>query len=103
LNLFTYFYKSVSDTCWFVTLLQYCSGGELFDYIVSKSRLSEKESQQIMSALIQVLAYLHSNGFAHRDLKPENILFDKFHRIKLIDFGLAAQSKVSKHFYMICM
>jgi len=66
-------------------------------------KVKKKESQQIMSALIQVLAYLHSNGFAHRDLKPENILFDKFHRIKLIDFGLAAQSKVSKHFYMICM
>ena len=62
---------------------------------MAKSRLSEKESKQIMSSLIQVLAYLHSHGFAHRDLKPENILFDKFHRIKLIDFGLAAQSKVS--------
>ncbi|XP_053211150.1 maternal embryonic leucine zipper kinase-like [Panonychus citri] len=74
-------------------VLEYCSGGELFDYIVSKNRLSEKESQEIMGCLVHCLAYLHSNGFAHRDLKPENILFDKNHKIKLIDFGLAAQSK----------
>ncbi|KAK4337186.1 hypothetical protein RND71_044012 [Anisodus tanguticus] len=77
-------------------ILEYCSGGELFDYIVSKSRLSEAESQKIMSSLIEVLAYMHSNGFAHRDLKPENILFDSKHRIKLIDFGLAGQAKLYK-------
>jgi len=74
-------------------ILEYCSGGELFDYIVSKSRLSEAESQRIISSLIEVLAFIHSNGFAHRDLKPENILFDSKQRIKLIDFGLAGQAK----------
>ncbi|XP_074596761.1 maternal embryonic leucine zipper kinase-like [Brevipalpus obovatus] len=73
-------------------VLEFCSGGELFDYIVSKSRLTEKESQEIMGSLIHCLAYIHSMGFAHRDLKPENILFDSKHRIKLIDFGLAANS-----------
>ncbi|RWS26376.1 maternal embryonic leucine zipper kinase-like protein 1, partial [Leptotrombidium deliense] len=76
-------------------ILEYCSGGELFDYIVAKSRLSEKESRQIMHSLLECLAYLHSHGFAHRDLKPENVLFDRNHNIKLIDFGLAAQSKES--------
>lgn len=71
-------------------VLEYCSGGELFDYIVSKSKLSETESAQILFDLMHVLNYLHINGFAHRDLKPENILFDDKHQIKLIDFGLAA-------------
>lgn len=74
-------------------ILEYCSGGELFDYIVAKSRLSEPESQRIMSSLIEVLAFIHSLGYSHRDLKPENILFDSKHRIKLIDFGLAGQAK----------
>jgi maternal embryonic leucine zipper kinase len=66
----------------------------LFDYLVSKSRLSETESQIIIRDLANALAYMHSNGFAHRDLKPENVLFDENHKIKLIDFGLAANSKV---------
>lgn len=71
-------------------VLEYCAGGELFDYIVSKSKLEEPESAQIIHDLMRVLDFIHINGFAHRDLKPENILFDDKHQIKLIDFGLAA-------------
>lgn len=71
-------------------VLEYCAGGELFDYIVSKSKLEEPESAQIIYDLMRVLEFIHINGFAHRDLKPENILFDDKHHIKLIDFGLAA-------------
>lgn len=71
-------------------VLEYCSGKELFDYIVSKSKLDETESAQIIYDLMRVLDFIHLNGFAHRDLKPENVLFDSSHQIKLIDFGLAA-------------
>lgn len=71
-------------------VLEYCAGGELFDYIVKKNRLNENESAQIIFDLMRVLDFIHINGFAHRDLKPENVLFDAKHQIKLIDFGLAA-------------
>lgn len=71
-------------------VLEYCSGGELFDYIVSKSKLDESEAAQIIYDLMRVLDFIHINGFAHRDLKPENVLFNDKHHIKLIDFGLAA-------------
>lgn len=83
-------YQVIENEKHIYLVLEYCSGGELFDYIVQKSRLSEQESKQIMRALIRCLAYCHMNGYAHRDLKPENILFDSEHKIKLIDFGLAA-------------
>ena len=65
----------------------------MFDYIITKSRLSENESKSIMRSLIRCLAFIHLHGYAHRDLKPENILFDENHTIKIIDFGLAAHPK----------
>ncbi|KAI7694706.1 Maternal embryonic leucine zipper kinase [Sarcoptes scabiei] len=77
-------------------VLEYCSGGELFDYLISKKRLTETEVRVIMKDLFKVLLFIHNRGFAHRDLKPENILFDKNHKIKLIDFGLAANSSSNK-------
>lgn len=64
----------------------------MFDYLVSRSRLSEFEARKIIKALVKVLAFIHSKGFAHRDIKPENILLDEQHNIKLIDFGLCAYS-----------
>ncbi|CBY32973.1 unnamed protein product [Oikopleura dioica] len=71
-------------------VLEHCSGGELFDYIVEKDRLNEDEARQFFREICAAVAYMHSKGFAHRDLKPENILIDEDHRIKLIDFGLCA-------------
>ena len=58
-------------------VLEYCSGGELFDYIVDKDKLDEREARQFFREICGAVAYMHSKGFAHRDLKPENILIDE--------------------------
>ena len=44
------------------------------------------------------LAYLHKNSIMYRDLKPENILVSKDGYLKLSDFGLAKQAKLSNTF-----
>lgn len=74
-------------------ILEYCPGGELFDYIVAKDRLSESEARFFFRQIIAALAYIHSKGYAHRDLKPENLLLDDNQCLKLIDFGLCAKPK----------
>uniref|UniRef100_A0A8C2H4A1 Maternal embryonic leucine zipper kinase n=1 Tax=Cyprinus carpio TaxID=7962 RepID=A0A8C2H4A1_CYPCA len=74
-------------------VLEYCPGGELFDYIIAKDRLSEEETRVFFRQIISALAYVHSKGYAHRDLKPENLLIDENHNLKLIDFGLCAKPK----------
>ncbi|KAM6972612.1 maternal embryonic leucine zipper kinase [Aplochiton taeniatus] len=74
-------------------VLEYCPGGELFDYIIAKDRLSEEETRVFYRQIVSALAYVHSQGYAHRDLKPENLLIDENHNLKLIDFGLCAKPK----------
>uniref|UniRef100_A0A8C7JCF6 Maternal embryonic leucine zipper kinase n=1 Tax=Oncorhynchus kisutch TaxID=8019 RepID=A0A8C7JCF6_ONCKI len=74
-------------------ILEYCPGGELFDYIIAKDRLSEEETRVFFRQIVSALAYVHSQGYAHRDLKPENLLIDEDHNLKLIDFGLCAKPK----------
>uniref|UniRef100_T1J219 non-specific serine/threonine protein kinase n=1 Tax=Strigamia maritima TaxID=126957 RepID=T1J219_STRMM len=71
----------------------YCPGGELFDYIVEKDRLDEKEAMNFFRQIVAAVAYMHHYGYAHRDLKPENLLLDNDLNLKLIDFGLCAKPK----------
>lgn len=92
-----------TDTHYFM-VMEYCSGGELFDHIVEKKRLSEAESRKFFRQIVSAVAYLHSYGYAHRDLKPENVLLDKNENLKLIDFGLCAKPKggMQSHLYTSC-
>ena len=73
----------------YFTVMEYCEGGELFNYIVKKRRLSEEESSFFYYQIINGLEYIHSLNICHRDLKPENLLLTKDHILKIIDFGLS--------------
>lgn len=53
-----------------IDIIQYCSGGEMFDYIVKKERLEESEARHFFRQIVAAIAYVHSMGFAHRDMKP---------------------------------
>ena len=73
----------------YYSVMEFCEGGELFNYIVKKRRLSEEESAFFYYQIIKGLEYIHSLGIVHRDLKPENLLLTKSHILKIIDFGLS--------------
>jgi 5'-AMP-activated protein kinase catalytic alpha subunit len=69
-------YEIVENTDKIYLIMEYASGGELFDYIVSRERLSEREACNLYMQVIDGVQYLHKMGVAHRDLKPENLLLD---------------------------
>ncbi|GMH26072.1 hypothetical protein Nepgr_027915 [Nepenthes gracilis] len=71
-------------------VLEFVTGGELFDKIASKGRLKEDEARKYFQQLINAVDYCHSRGVFHRDLKPENLLLDSNGVLKVSDFGLSA-------------
>jgi len=78
-------------------VLEYCSGGELFDVIEKKIESTtpyfqnETEAASIIEQVLAVLSDLHGRGMVHRDIKPENLLLSMVGGgcVKLCDFGVA--------------
>ncbi|KAM0852912.1 hypothetical protein ACQ4PT_051437 [Festuca glaucescens] len=71
-------------------ILEFITGGELFDKIIRHGRLSEADARKYFQQLIDGVDFCHSKGVYHRDLKPENLLLDSQGNLKISDFGLSA-------------
>ncbi|KAJ6715807.1 CBL-INTERACTING SERINE/THREONINE-PROTEIN KINASE 3 [Salix koriyanagi] len=74
-------------------VLEFVTGGELFDKIVNHGRMGEDEARGYFHQLINAVDYCHSRGVFHRDLKPENLLLNANGNLKVSDFGLSALSQ----------
>ncbi|KAI5950757.1 hypothetical protein KGF54_003831 [Candida jiufengensis] len=68
-------------------VLEYASGGELFDYILQHKYLKESIAKKLFAQLVSGVDYMHSKGLIHRDLKLENLLLDKHKNVIISDFG----------------
>ncbi|XP_011617532.2 serine/threonine-protein kinase PAK 4 [Takifugu rubripes] len=78
----------VEEELW--VIMEYLQGGALTN-IVSETRLNEEQIATVCEAVLQALAYLHSQGVIHRDIKSDSILLTLDGRVKLSDFGFCAQ------------
>ncbi|KAJ5682722.1 hypothetical protein N7462_005887 [Penicillium macrosclerotiorum] len=70
-------------------IMEYASGGELFDYILNNRYLKDNSARRLFAQLISGVGYLHKKGIVHRDLKLENLLLDRNRNIIITDFGFA--------------
>lgn len=70
-------------------IMEFADGGELFDFIVAKTRIKEPLACRLFQQLVMGIEYIHKLGVVHRDLKPENLLLDNKNNIKIVDFGLS--------------
>ena len=93
------FYEYFEDLDNIYIVMEYCSGGELFDRILESKGLSELDASKYMKKLLAAVNHLHLSGICHRDLKPQNFLFENDlpdAELKLIDFGLSNKFSLSK-------
>ncbi|XP_075590028.1 uncharacterized protein LOC124491459 isoform X2 [Dermatophagoides farinae] len=72
-----------------VLVMQYASGGELYDYVSFHKALSDTEARRVFRQIATAIYYCHKNKICHRDLKLENILLDEKGNAKIADFGLS--------------
>jgi MAP/microtubule affinity-regulating kinase len=86
----------------FYLVLELAGGGELFDYIVARGRLREKEARKFFRQIISGVEYCHSSLVIHRDLKPENLLLDVDGNIKINDFGFSNIMVPGERFSTFC-
>lgn len=82
-------YQVVEDEDHYMIIMEHLTGGELFQYIVKKRRVNERESRYFFRQIVSALDYCHQNAIIHRDMKPENVLLDSNMQIRIIDFGFA--------------
>ena len=80
----------------FYLIMELCSGGELFDRIISNIEsgkpFTEEQAAVIFQQMMSAINYCHKNNIVHRDLKPENLLClnqSPNSPIKVIDFGMS--------------
>ena len=95
LKIYEYF---TNEKNWYF-ILEYVSGGELYDKICEMNYYNENKAAIIMKQILSCISYLHKMNIVHRDIKPENMMLkEKDNKennleIKLIDFGTATEIK----------
>ena len=83
-----------TDTNQLFLVIDYLSGGDLFEEITQRSYYTERDASICIQQILEAVDHCHYKGIVHRDLKPENLLLvsqSKGIWIKLVDFGLALQ------------
>ena len=73
---------------YFLIIMEYINGGNLFSFVKKRRKLSEKTAKFLFRQIIQGIKYIHSKNIVHRDIKLENILIDVNNNIKICDFGI---------------
>ncbi|MFH2203061.1 MAG: serine/threonine-protein kinase [Elusimicrobiota bacterium] len=76
-------------------VFEHVAGHPLSRYLEGRRRLSVRSVKQTVRQTAAALDYAHSMKVIHRDLKPANIMISGDGTVKVMDFGIAYQAKMT--------
>ena len=76
------------DEKFFLIIMEYINGGNLFSFVKKRRKLSEKTAKFLFRQIILGIKYIHEQNIVHRDIKLENLLIDLNNNVKICDFGI---------------
>ncbi|HEY1806339.1 MAG TPA: serine/threonine-protein kinase [Terracidiphilus sp.] len=79
-------------------VMEWCEGRPLRQ-IMNDGKMAPDRAIRIAIAVLDALEYIHNSGVVHRTLRPESIMVDADDKVKLIDFGYAADATARRLTY----
>ncbi len=84
--------RSGQSQQFFYLVQEFIDGQTMEDELIQQGPFSEAAVRQVLSEILEVLAFVHANGSIHRDIKPSNIMRHRKGRLYLLDFGAVKQA-----------
>jgi beta-lactam-binding protein with PASTA domain len=74
-------------------VMEYVDGATLRDSLHSGPPPTVRWALEATAGILQALAHSHRQGIVHRDIKPANVMLTRAGQIKVMDFGIARDTR----------
>ena len=80
-----------------LSLCEFINGTTLAEQVQRSGVFDIKTAKNILCQICDGLTALHQSGIVHRDIKPANVMTDNGGNVKIIDYSISRQMKLSKN------